>query len=228
MHKSQRGYIILILAGLLLVALDFKVGAGKSYDFIMGEYEGVSAFALNQVVTGLIGGSLRPDILSDALGYFLCFIGFWMLGKHSSEKMSMKKRGMTMAVLGLVTYLLEITLPFFVVQDKLLMPVIIMYELQILAVAVMMYGLFRLCTQKIDNYKYMQVGKDLTFAVELYAICMVISQVLMVLMKAGLYFSHVLYYIDMALAVVAMFYYVVKVWLYIRMLDLFENDDATE
>ena len=115
----------------------------------------------------------------------------------------------------------ELMLPFVVNQNKLVLPLIILYIIQVAAIVSIMYSLTVMCTKKIDNYKYMQVGKDLRFSADLYGVCMIVGKVLKVFGRAGIYFAGLLYWLVSGFMLFAVIYFIVKLWIYMRATDTF-------
>lgn len=218
MRKRYAVYMILI--GIAVIALEYKVDTGISYGFVIGENEGVSAYAITQLVTSYVGRYLSIDIFFNPVGYGLIIGGFMLFGKSSQGK-----RGIALSVAGICANLLEMFIPMVFEPESIAVPVIVLHLVQIGAVVGVMYGLAGTCTKKIDNYKYMHIGKDLRFGAELYGTCLVIGKVLYLFTRMNWYFSHILYVIVTAAGFVAVGYYIVKVCVYLKQIEMIEDKE---
>lgn len=213
---EKKRYIYLILAGLAVIALTYRLDSGVSYGMRIGENEGVASYIVTQAVTVYVGTHLMIDVFFDPIGYALIIAGFALMGKNAYSS-----RGIIMASIGAAGNVLMLTLPLFMEVDRLVLPLVVLHLLQVLSASAIMYALMGICTKKIDNYKYMQVRKDLKFAAELYGVCMVVGKILQLFTRADWYFSRMLYAFVAALCVAVMAYYIVKVRKYMRMLDMY-------
>lgn len=220
-RKKYAVYIMLI--GLAIVALEWKIDTGVSYGFVMGENEGVSMYVITQFVTSYVGGHLSIDIFFNPLGYVLIAAGFICLGKSS-----ISTRGIIMSVIGIIANLVEMFIPMMLDVEDLCVPVIVLHLLQVVAVISVMYALTGICTKKIDNYKYMQVGKDLRFGAELYGICLIIGKILYLFTRADWYFSHILYVVVTIASLCAVLYYIVKMCIYLGQVEMFADREEIE
>lgn len=221
---SVRACIYMLLAGIFIAALSININTGISYGFVMGNNEGLGIYAKTQIITTFIGTKLNIDLLFDPVGYLLIFGGFYFLkGTHIDSK-NIRKRGMLMAVVGMLGSILELLLPFAVNQNKLEIPVIILYVIQVAAIVSIMYFITIMCTKKIDNYKFMHVGKDLRFGADLYGVCMIVGKVLKVFGRMGIYFANLLYWIVSGFMIFSILYFIVKLWIYMRATDTFGQD----
>ena len=219
--RKVRAAIYMMLAGIFIAALTINIDTGISYGFVMGNNEGLGIYAKAQMITTFVGTKFSMDVLFDPVGYLLIFGGFYFLkGTHIDSK-NARKRGMIMAVFGMVGNILELFLPFVINQNKLVMPIIIFYIIQVIAIVSIIYSITIMCTQKIDNYKFMQVGKDLRFSADLYGVCMIVSKVLKVFGRVGIYFANLLYWIVSGFMIFSIIYFVVKLWIYMRATDTF-------
>ncbi len=216
-----RTCIYVILAGLFISALAININTGISYGFVMGSNEGLGIYAKTQIITTFIGTKFNIDLLFDPVGYILIFVGFYFLKGTHIDSRNTRKRAMIMAVLGMLGSIFELMLPFVVNQNKLVLPLIILYIIQVAAIVSIMYSLTVMCTKKIDNYKYMQVGKDLRFSADLYGVCMIVGKVLKVFGRAGIYFAGLLYWLVSGFMLFAVIYFIVKLWIYMRATDTF-------
>lgn len=222
MHKYNTGKkyaVYLILAGLLVLALNFDIATGIDYGFGMGKNEGVEMYAATQIVSAFTGRYLHIDVFFDPAGYLLIIAGFVLIGKNMFSN-----RAVLMAVIGFVCKLAQLFLPLFVKAESLILPVIVMYLLQILAAVVIMYSLVGLCTKNIDNYKYMNIGRDLKFGAELYGVCMLVGKILYLLSRIDWYFAGVLYHIVDITGIAAVIYFACKLYAYMKQVEMFEEE----
>lgn len=222
--RYVRACIYMLLAGVFIAALAINIDTNISYGFVMGNNEGLGVYAKTQIITTFIGTKFNMDLLFDPVGYLLIFGGFYFLkGTHIDSK-NARKRGMIMAVLGMMANILELLLPFVINQNKLVMPIIILYIIQVAAIVSIMYFVTIMCTKKIDNYKFMQVGRDLRFSADLYGVCMLVGKVLKVFGRVGIYFADILYWIVSGFMIFAILYFIIKLWIYMRATDTFGQD----
>lgn len=219
--KNVKIYMYMILAGIFIAALIINIDTGISYGFVMGNNEGLGVYAKTQIITTFVGTKLAVDVLFDPVGYLLIIGGLLLLKGSHVDKKNARNRGIFMAVMGIAANILELLLPFAVSQNNLVMPLIILYAVQVVAMVAIMYSVTAMCTKKIDNYKYMHIGRDLRFSADLYGVCMVIGKVLKVFGRAGIYFADILYWIVSGFMVFSIIYFIVKFWLYMRVTDTF-------
>ena len=226
-RRRVKPFIYMILAGIFIAALSINISTGKSYGFVMGNNEGLGVYAKTQIITTFVGTELDVDILFDPVGYLLIIAGFCFLKGTHVDKANARKRGIIMAAAGMLANIAQLLLPFAVKQDKLVIPIILLYFVQITAIVAIMYSITIMCTKKIDNYKFMQVGRDLRFGADLYGVCMIIGKVLKVFGRAGVYFANLLYWIVYGFMVFAVLYFVIKFWLYMRATDTFGQEQQS-
>ena len=93
---------------------------------------------------------------------------------------------------------------------------------------VIMYSFTLACKKQVDNFKYLEVGKDLTFATELYGFASVIKYVIMPFAALYIYFARGAYILTIVLSWAAVLYFVYKTFRYVRTLHLFENAEKEE
>lgn len=219
--KNVRLYIYMILAGILIAALTINIKTGISYGFVMGNNEGLAVYAKTQIVTTFVGTVFNVDILFDPVGYLLIIGGFYFLKGSHIDSENARKRGMIMSAVGMLCNILELLLPFVINQEKLVIPLVLLYVVQAAAIVAIMYSITIMCTKKIDNYKFMQVGRDLRFGADLYGVCMLVGKLLKVLQRAGIYFAGILYWIVLGFMIFSILYFVIKLWIYMRATDTF-------
>lgn len=221
---NVRACIYMILAGIFIAALTVNINTGIDYGFAMGNSEGLGIYAKTQIITTFVGTKLNMDLLFDPVGYLLILGGFYFLkGTHIDSK-NARKRGMIMAVVGMLGNISEFLLPFVLNQNKLVMPVIILYLVQVAAIVAIMYSITVMCTKKIDNYKFMQVGRDFRFSADLYGVCMIVGKVLKVFGRAGIYFADLLYWIVSGFMIFSIIYFIIKYWIYMGATDTFGQE----
>lgn len=219
--KSVKPYIYMILAGIFIAALTVNVNTGISYGFIIGNNEGLGVYAKTQIVTTFVGTKFNMDILFDPLGYLLIIGGLCRLKGTHIDSTNARKRGIIMSVAGMLCNVSELLLPFIINQDKLVIPLILLYVIQVAAIVSVVYSITIMCTKKIDNYKFMQVGRDLRFSGDLYGVCMIVGKILKIFGRAGIYFADILYWIVSGFMIFSIIYFVVKFWIYMRATDNF-------
>lgn len=216
-----RPYIYMVLAGIFIAALAINIDTGISYGFIMGNNEGLGVYAKTQIITTFVGTELKLDLLFDPVGYLLIIAGLYFLKGTHIDSTRARKRGIIMAAAGMLCNISELLLPFVIKQDRLVIPLILLYMVQVAAIVAIMYSVTVMCTKKIDNYKFMQVGRDLRFGADLYGVCMIIGKLLKVFGRAGIYFADILYWIVSGFMIFSIIYFVIKFWIYMRATDTF-------
>ena len=215
--------VYLIMAGFLILAIDILVSTGIDYGFQVGNGEGVKKYAMTSLVMAYVGMKLRIDIILDPIGYILVAVGMTMLGKSYQTK-----KASLLALIGSVSYVTQMLLPFALTVSKLVIPVIALFLVQVVCITAMMYSFVAKTTTNIDNYTYMNVKKDLKFAAELYAISAITANILLLFSKVGWYFAGTLYILVSLIAIADMIYFVVKSMRYIYQLRLYEEASAKQ
>lgn len=210
--------ILMIILGLLLVAFKFNINTNIDYGFVIGNNEGLKMFASTQVALNYVGSNLSIDLFFDPLGYVLIILGLITL----NEKSYFIKRGIIFSVIGMVCNLLLMFIPLTVSQEKLVIPLIVLFIVQTLCTVGIMYSIAIICSKKVDEYTYMNVGKDLKFGAELYGISIVIANILELLTRIDWYFASILVIIVKICSIASMIYFVIKLAVYNRNFALFK------
>lgn len=224
MDKKTNAGKLLFFLGLLIVTVRVRVDTGISYGFIFGKNEGVKKGGITYLTEQLIGDHLQIDILFPPVGFLLIIIGASLLVMRQREK----KKIYLAAVFGMICDLVVVALPFLISQYKLLKPVLLFTALELLCVLVIMYAFMVACKKQVDSYLYMEVGKDLTFATEMYGFAVVCSYVMLFLAGFYVYFAHGGYLLLIAAGYAAVLYYIWKAWHYSKTLHLFGKENSKE
>lgn len=210
--------IVMIILGLLLIAFKLNINTDIDYGFVIGDNEGLKVFASTQIVLNYIGKSLAIDLFFDPIGYVLVILGLCLL----NEKIYYIKRGIVFSVVGIISNLLLMFIPLIISQEKLAFPLVALFLIQTLCTVGIMYSLAIVCSKMVDQYKYMQVEKDLKFGAELYGVSIVIANILDLLTRIDWYFASILVIIVKICAIASMMYFVIKLALYNRNFALFK------
>lgn len=216
MKEKGKG-IYLILIGILLLGIDIGINTGISYGFEFGVNEGVKKGMTTYFLEAMIGENFKFDIFFNPVGYILVFVG------TAFVQISKKYRTNIYAasVIGFLINVIKTALPFLVSQYSLLLPVILCTLAEIGMIVILLYS-FTLATKKqVDNFNNMEVGKDLTFGVELYAFATVTGYIILPFAALYFYFARGAYVISLIAAWAAVGYFVYKSFYYTRQLGLF-------
>lgn len=219
-QKTKVGTMLLFL-GIFLVAVNIKVDTGISYGFLFGENEGIRKGGITYLTRIFLGDALKVDLCFNPVGYLCAMAGAWMLPLRHSEK----KKMLWASICGIICSVAGMILPFVVGQYQLLKPVFILIIAELLAFFVLLYTFLLACKRQVDSYLYMEVGKDLMFALELYGCSVAGSYVMQLLSGFNVYFTHAGYYILVFVAYAAILYYIWKAWGYIDKLHLFSGKE---
>jgi hypothetical protein len=207
----------LFAVGILLVGITCNVDTKVSYGFQFGVNEGVSKGGITYLLIQMIGESLKIDLFFNPLGYLLIFLGMFKINRTGKYVKNIKAA----AVVGGLLDILKMFLPFFVPQYRLLKPLLAVTALELGAFLVILYSFLLLCKKQVDNYLYMEVGKDLTFSMELYGLAVVFGYILLPFAALYIYFARTAYLITQIAACIAIIYYAWKTIKYSGELGMF-------
>ena len=219
--KSKIKGIYFFILGILVTGIDINIATKISYGFRFGVNEGVKKGFNTYFLEALIGDHFRIDILFNPAGYLLILLGLALMHGNRKYMMNMKAA----AVLGFVISTVKTIFPFVLSQYSLFGPILFCCIAEIL---VIMYSFTLACKKQVDNFKYLEVGKDLTFATELYGFASVIKYVIMPFAALYIYFARGAYILTIVLSWAAVLYFVYKTFRYVRTLHLFENAEKEE
>lgn len=217
--KSKVNGVYIFILGVIITGIDFFLNTGISYGFKLGFNEGVSKGANIYFLEALIGEQFRLDIFFNPLGYLLMLLGLAFIKGHGKYM----KNARIFAAAGCIADIIKLLLPFVVSQYHILPPVLICIAVEILSMTLILYFFTLACKKQVDNYTYMEVGKDLLFATELYAIASVISYVILPFSALYIYFARGAYVLVIILSYAAILYYAYKAFVYTKKLHLFEE-----
>lgn len=209
MRNKNKTAVCLFILGLIIIALRVDREIGVDYGYIIGENEGAAMYFLTRLAIIFTGENVLIDIFFDPVGYILIIAGLWIMNRDGKANRAMVAAGVAMGA-----YVIQMVLPFLVNQDNLFAPELALFLIQVVGILRILYGFASMCTKNIDNYKYMNVGKDLRFAGELYITCLIISRVLQVLGIFQFYMADILYIMVEILGIVVMLYYIYKAYKY--------------
>lgn len=222
--NSKKSSVYLFVVGLVITGLDFPINTGLDYGFQFGINEGVTKGINTYFLEALIGEQFRIDIFFNPLGYFLMFLGLIFINGYG--KCIRNARIFTVA--GCVVNIVRLLLPFVLSQYELLQPLILLVAAEIFCMAVIMYSFMVACKKQVDNYLYMEVGKDLIFGMEIYAFAEAASYIILPFAALYIYFARGAYVLVRILSCLAILYYVFKVLRYTKRIPLFEENNKKE
>ena len=222
--KSKIKGIYFFILGILVTGIDINIATKISYGFRFGVNEGVKKGFNTYFLEALIGDHFRIDILFNPAGYLLILLGLALMHGNRKYMMNMKAA----AVLGFVISTVKTIFPFVLSQYSLFGPILFCCVAEILVMLVIMYSFTLACKKQVDNFKYLEVGKDLTFATELYGFASVIKYVIMPFAALYIYFARGAYILTIVLSWAAVLYFVYKTFRYVRTLYLFESAEKEE
>lgn len=216
--------VILFVVGLVFLAINININTGINYEgYEVSKGMSLKDFVYVQSFEAISSSSFVIDILLDPLGYLMVMIGFIMLNKKSRYS----KNAIVFCGVGIIASVCKMLMPFFLSPSQVLKVTIILMLVEIFSRAVIMYSFSILCEKQVDSYKHMEVGKDLRFATELYAIGMVISIILLFFERAQLPLARGASLFTSVCTLYAVIYYLYKVIRYYHKLSLF-SDTAKE
>ena len=222
--SSKKSRVYLVVLGLVIAGISFPVNVGLSYGFQFGVNEGVTKGINTYFLEALIGEQLRVDIFFNPLGYLFIFLGLACMkgyGKHI-------RNAKLFTAAGCIVNVIRMLLPFIISQYQLLQPLIILTAAEIFCMAVIMYSFMVTCKKQVDNYTYMEVGKDLTFATELYIFAEIISYITLPFAALYIYFARGAYVLVRIVSCAAVLYYAYKTIKYTKQLHLFEDNGGKD
>lgn len=218
--KIKNKGVYLFILGVILAGIDFTINTGISYGFKFGFNEGIRRGANTYFLEALIGEQFRLDIFFDPLGYLLMFWGLVLLGGYGKYIRNAK----IFSAAGCIAGIIKTALPFSVSQYHILEPLLICIAAEVLSMIIILYSFTLACKKQVDNYTYMEVGKDLTFATELYGFATVISYIILPFAALYIYFARGAFVLVIILSYAAILYYAYKVIKYAGKLHLFEEN----
>lgn len=112
--KIMKKGIILIAAGIILLAVDIRIPAGREYPK-MEMVEELGEVIQGKIINNLIGSRPRIDIISDVLGYILLFAGSLFLLKYNMKMVL----GMLLIPFAIYLYITIIRIPYILVLKDL-------------------------------------------------------------------------------------------------------------
>jgi len=162
--KSKKA-LCMFLVGFAIVGICINVKTGVSTAFSLSEDVGLTGFIVYKVNEILNGNMLAIDIFFDPIGYALMAVGITQLGGKL-------KRGMPMMLaigLALILSIVQIFIPLYVGDGGMLLKLtVVTYVLEGVALLYVLATFVYEVKSKVDSYYNMEVGKDLTFATELF------------------------------------------------------------
>lgn len=219
--NSKKIRVYLFVVGLVITGLHFPINTGLDYGFQFGVNEGVAKGINTYFLEALIGEQLRVDIFFNPLGYFLMFLGLAFISGYGKCIRNAK----IFTAAGCVISIVRLLLPFVLSQYQLLQPLIFLIAAEIFCMAVILYSFMVACKKQIDNYLYMEVGKDLIFGMEIYVFAEAASYIILPFAALYIYFARGAYVLVRVLSCLAILYYAFKVLKYTKQLDLFEENE---
>ncbi len=203
--------------GVLLVALMFEINSPWSYGFSIIQGGGIKENLKIVVMQHFLGDNMKIDVFFNPLGYMLMFAGVSMLHREGKFLHNVKVFSGFAAFCNIG----KMALPYLMSANKAFTPVILCMILEIVAFLICLYSFMLACKKQVDNYMYMELGKDLTFAVEMYGFSIAFSYFVQILILCQFFFAKPIYVVLYVFSNVAIVYYVWKVLSYTKKLELF-------
>ncbi len=216
--KSKKS-VYMFLVGFAIVGICINVKTGISTAFSVSEGGGLTSFVVYKVNEILNGNQLAVDIFFDPVGYLLMLIGVKQLGnKLASGKFMM----LAIAVAMAMSIAAWIT-PLYVSDGGTLVKLIVItYVLEGVALLAVMTKFVQNVKSKVDSYYNMEVGKELTFATELFFFTYFVIIIVVFICAFDLFFADILLAADYIAMVYSIMYFIYKTNQYNNKLKIFE------
>ncbi len=216
--KSRRA-LYMFLIGFALVGICIRLQTGISVAFSKSENGGLSAFITYRVNQMLCGERFSIDIFFNPLGYLLMYFGL----KQLDEKYAKGKMLIVSQIVAFVASVVLFLLPLYVKANVLLTKLwVVLYVIEGCALLIIITTFVKLVKSRVDSYYHMEVGKDLSFAIELFSFAYFVI-ILMVFADAiGMFFSIYILAFDYVAMFYSILYFIYKMSKYNNQLKIFE------
>ena len=216
--KSKKS-VYMFLVGFAIVGICINIKTGISTAFTVSEDGGLTSFVVYKVNEILNGNQLAVDIFFDPIGYLMMLIGVKRLGdKLASGKWMMISIAVAMAV-SIASWLI----PLYVSDGGALVKLIVAtYVLEGVALLVVITKFVQDIKSKVDSYYNMEVGKDLTFATELFFFTYFVMIIVVFICAFDIFFADILLAADYMAMIYSIMYFIYKTNQYNNKLKIFE------
>lgn len=216
--KSNKA-VYMFLVGFAIVGICINVKTGISTAFSLSEGAGLTGFVVYKVNEILNGNQLAIDIFFDPVGYLLMLIGVKQLG----DKLSKGKVIMLSIAGAMVISIASWLLPLYISDGGSLVKLIVVtHVLEGVLLLIMMTTFVQAIKSKVDAYYNMEVGKDLTFATELFFFTYFIIIIVVFICAFDIFFADILLAINYLAMVYSVMYFIYKTNKYNKQLKIFE------
>lgn len=204
--KSNKALSI-FLVGFAFIGICINIDTGISTAFVKSENSGLTGFLVYKLNEQLIGSRLSIDLFFNPFGYLLMLIGIKQLG----EKVEKVNRILIAFLLAFAISVISMLMPLYISDGGFLIKLIV--ALYVLEGVALLYGLtsfVKTVKKKIDPYYNMDVGKDLSFAIELFFFAYFIIIIVMFACALDLWFFNILLYLDYIVMAYSVLYFMYK------------------
>ena len=216
--KSNKALSI-FLVGLAFIGICINIDTGISTAFVKSENSGLTGFLVYKLNEQLIGSRLSIDLFFNPFGYLLMLIGIKQLG----EKVEKVNRILIAFLLAFAISVISMLMPLYISDGGFLIKLIV--ALYVLEGVALLYGLtsfVKTVKKKVDPYYNMDVGKDLSFAIELFFFAYFIIIIVMFACALDLWFFNILLYLDYIVMAYSVLYFMYKMKKHNDNLKIFE------
>ena len=217
--KSSKKALYMFLVGFALVGICIRVKTGISTAYSKSENGGLTEFLVYRINSTLCGERFSLDLFFNPIGYLLMLLGIKQLGDRLKNG---RKLAISVAI-AMILSLVTAFLPLYISNGvNLVKCIICLYIIEGIVLLIAITTFVNEVKSKVDGYYNMEVGKDLTFATELFFFAYFAMIVAIFLNALGFYFSKVLLALDYIGLVYSVMYFVYKTSKYNRELKIFE------
>ncbi len=216
--KSKKA-LCMFLVGFAIVGICINIKTGISTAFSLSENVGLTGFIVYKVNEILNGNMLAIDIFFDPIGYLFMIFGIKLLG----DKVKKSKLMVAAIAVAMVFSIAQIFIPLYVSDGGMLLKLTI--ATYIFEGIGLLYVIVRFVCEvksKVDSYYNMEVGKDLTFATELFFFTYFVIIIVVFLCAIEVFFSKILLALDYVAMVYSILYFIYKTNKYNNQLKIFE------
>ncbi len=216
--KSKKS-VYMFLVGFAIVGICINIKTGISTAFSVSEDGELTSFVVYKVNEILNGNQFAVDIFFDPLGYLLMLLGV----KQLSDKLAGVRFMMAAIAVGMVASIAEWLVPLYVSDGGALIKIVVItYVLEGVALLGVMTKFLENVKSKVDSYYNMEVGKDLTFAIELFFFTYFVIIIVVFICAFDLFFADILLAADYVAMIYSIMYFIYKTNQYNNKLKIFE------
>lgn len=217
MNYRRKG-VLLFVIGVLFICFDLElIKTGIDYKINIGNNEGLFSAVKEYIVQMISGKELALDILFNPFGYILIICGIYM------QKINHKFANniVFFSIVGMICNLILVFLPAIKNATSIYGLIVGVFIMEIISKIIILYSYANILGSKVDGYKYMEVGKDLRFAAQLYGVSLFCTGMAGLLVGLQFFFASVIFYIIMLAVIFSVLYYVYKIYYYVKKLGIF-------